>query len=79
MRQGLATVLSYLPDVPPQLQEAVRHALIDDTYVNDGGVGADSRKLLSKLQIEIDKILKKGIFWESRPGNLLGKQEAANI
>ena len=48
-----ATVLSYLPDVPPQLQEAVRQALIDDTYVDDGGVGADSTSLLSELQIKI--------------------------
>ena len=68
MRQA-ATVLSHLSDVPPQLQEAVRQALIDDTYVDDGGVGADSSKLLSELQVEIDKILKKGDFhikaWES--------------
>ena len=64
-----ATVLSFLPDVPPQLQEAVRQALIEDTYVDDGGVGADSTNLLSQLQIEIEKILKKGDFhikaWES--------------
>ena len=64
-----ATVLSNLSDVPPQLQEAVRQALIDDTYVDDGGVGAESSKLLSELQVEIDKILKKGDFhikaWES--------------
>ena len=42
-------MLSYLPDVPPQLQEAVRQALIDDTYVDDGGVGADSLKLFAYL------------------------------
>ena len=64
-----ATVLSHLSDVPPQLQEAVPQALIDDTYVDDGGVGADSSRLLSELQVEIDKILKKGDFhikaWES--------------
>ena len=37
--------------------------------MDDGGVGADSLKLLSELQIEIEKILKKGDFhikaWES--------------
>ena len=62
-------MLSNLSDVPPQLQEAVGQALIDDTYVDDGGVGGESSTLLSELQVEIDKILKKGDFhikaWES--------------
>ena len=47
----------------------MRQALLDDTYMDDGGVGADSPELLSELQDEIEKILKKGDFhikaWES--------------
>ena len=47
----------------------MRQALLDDTYVDDGGVGADSPELLSELQDKIKKILKKGDFhikaWES--------------
>ena len=43
--------------------------MIDDTYVDDGRVGADSPKLLSELQDKIGKILQKGDFhikaWES--------------
>ena len=47
----------------------MRQALLDDTYVDDGGVGADSLEMLSELQDKIGKILKKGDFnlkaWES--------------
>ena len=64
-----ATVLTHLHNVPTHLQETVRQALLDDTYVDDGGVGADSPELLSELRTEIEKILKKGDFhikaWES--------------
>ena len=64
-----ATVLTHLHDVPPTLQDTVRQALLDNTYVDAGGVGADSLELLSELQDEIGKILKKGDFhiktWES--------------
>ena len=36
------TVLTHLHDVPLELQYTVRQALLDNTYVDDDGVGADS-------------------------------------
>ena len=64
-----ATVLTHLSNVPLQLQETVCQALINVTDVDDGGVGADSPKLLSELQVKIGKILKERDFhikaWES--------------
>ena len=64
-----ATVLTHLSDIPSQLQETVRQALINDTNVDNSGVGAEFSELLSELQDEKDKILKKGDFhikaWES--------------
>ena len=48
-----ATVLTHLNNVPSTLQDTVRQALLDNTYVDNGGVGADSPELLSQLQDEI--------------------------
>ena len=64
-----ATVLAYLPDSPVELQEAICQALIDNTYVDDGGVGVRSVELLPNLQDKISRILQKGGFhiksWET--------------
>ena len=51
-----------LHEGPLELQDTVPQALLDNTYVDDGGVGADSLELLSELQHKIGKILKKGDF-----------------
>ena len=58
-----ATGLTYLSDSPVELQETIRQALIDYTYVDDGGVGASSEDILLNLQDNISKILKKGDFY----------------
>ena len=62
-------VLTHLHDVPSELQDTVRQALLDITYIDNGGVGADSLELHSELQDKIGKILKKGDIhikaWES--------------
>ena len=42
--------------------------MLEDTYINDGGLGAKSDVELSDLQLEIEAILGKGRFqiksWE---------------
>ena len=54
--------------IPPPLQPAILQAVLEDTYIDDGGVGADSLSVLSMLQQEIERILNKGGFliksWE---------------
>ena len=50
-----ATVLTDLHNVPSTLQDTVRQALLNDTYVDDGGFGADSPELLSELLDKIEK------------------------
>ena len=40
-----ATVFAHLPDSLPELQDTIRQALIDYTFVDNGGVGANSKKL----------------------------------
>ena len=57
-----AVVHTYLHEGPTDLQETIRQALIADTYVDDGGVGADNKETLSNLQDEISKLLGKGGF-----------------
>ena len=63
-----ADVHAYLHEAPTDLQETICQALIADTYVDDGVVGTDSKEMLSNLQDEISKLLKKGGFqvksWE---------------
>ena len=72
------TDLTHLHDIPSELQDTVCQALLDHTYVDNGGFGADSLELLSKLQDEIGKILKKEIS-TLNPGNHLVKKDAVNI
>ena len=52
----------------PHLHHAILQAVLEDTYIDDGGVGAGSPEELSALQQEIEKILNKGGFliksWE---------------
>ena len=53
---------------PPPLQPAILQATQEDSYIDDGGVRANSIKELSALQDEIGKILSKSGFhvksWE---------------
>ena len=52
-----ASFLTHLHDVPSNLQDTVPQVLLDNTYIDDDGVGADSLELLSALQDKIGKIL----------------------
>ena len=58
---------------PPHLRPAILQAILEDTYIDDGGVGANSPGDLSTLQLEIEKILNKGGFsiksWEKSGEN----------
>ena len=60
--QPVPKLHAYLHKAPTDLQEIIRQALIADTYVDDGGVGADSKETLTNLQDEISKLLGKGGF-----------------
>ena len=64
----VATVNTFIQESPPHLQPAIRQATLEDTYIDDGGVGANSMEELTDLQDEIGKILNKGGFqiksWE---------------
>ena len=64
----VATVQTFIKEAPPPLQRAILQATLEDTYIDDGGVGAESINELSALQDEIEKILGKGGFqiksWE---------------
>ena len=67
-RAKVATVKTFISDSPPHLRPAILQAILEDTYIDDGGVGANSPGDLSTLQLEIEKILNKGGFsiksWE---------------
>ena len=64
----------FIDEVPDHLRTPVRQAIIENTYVDDGAVGANSKKELSLLETEITTLLKKGGFeikgWErsGKPG-----------
>jgi len=64
----VATVQTFIKDSPPSLQPLILQAVLEDTYIDDGGVGAQSVKELSEAQHEIESILNKGGFliksWE---------------
>ena len=64
----VATVQTFIKDSPPDLQPAILQAVLEDTYFDNGGVGASSPGEISALQDEIGKILCKGGFciksWE---------------
>ena len=63
-----AIVHTFLYEALTDLPETIRQTLIADTYVDDGGVGAESKETLTNLQDEISKLLGKGGFqvksWE---------------
>ena len=48
---------------PPYLQPAILQAVLEDTYIDDGGVCANSPSELSTLQQEIERILNRGGFY----------------
>ena len=58
-----ATVLAFIDESPVHLQEAIKQAVLEDTYVDDGGVGADSQEESLEIQTEISSILRKGGFF----------------
>jgi len=64
----IATVQTFIKDSPTSLQPAILQAILEDTYIDDGGVGAKSVEEVSELQQEIGNILEKGGFhiksWE---------------
>ena len=59
----VATVKTFITDSPPHLQPAILRAGLEDTYIDDGGVGANSPSELSTLQQEIERILNRGGFF----------------
>ncbi len=50
----VATVKTFITDSPPHLQPAILQAILEDTYIDDGGVGANSTNELSALQQEVE-------------------------
>ena len=64
----VATNLAYIQDSPVSLQPPILQAILEDTYIDDGGVGASFYSDIKLLQGEIEKILSKGGFsiksWE---------------
>ena len=48
---------------PPHLQPAILQPVLEDTYIDDGGVGANSPSDLSTLHQEIERILNRGGFF----------------
>ena len=64
----VATVQTFIQDSPADLQPAILQAVLEDTYIDDGGVRATSAYQISVLQNKIGKILGKGGFhiksWE---------------
>ena len=57
------TVLVFIEESPTHLQEIIKQAILEDTYQDDGGVGADSKEDSIILQAEIPTILQKGGFF----------------
>ena len=72
-----ATVKTFIHEAPLHLQSAILQATLEDTYIDDGGVGANTMEELSVLQDEIEKILSKGGFrvksWERSGENEFSK------
>ena len=64
----VATTLAYIQDSPANLQPAILQTILEDTYIDNRGVGASSFPNIELLQGEIEKILSKGGFsiksWE---------------
>ena len=57
-----AATLASIQDSPPNLQPAILQTILEDTYIDDGGIGASSIPDLELLEGEIGKILNKGGF-----------------
>ena len=70
----VATVQTFIQDSPPDLQPAILQAILEDTYIDDEGVGANSTCQISALQSKIRRILGKGGFhiksWECSGNDL---------
>ena len=64
----VAAVKTFIHESPVHLQPAILQAVLEDSYINDGGVGAGSSSESAILQDKINKILQKGGFsiksWE---------------
>ena len=64
----VTVVKTFIHESHADLQLAILQAVLEDTYIDDGGVGAGSPSQISLLQSEISKILNKGGFhiksWE---------------
>jgi len=64
-----ATCMHYIHLIPEHIRENVRRAVIQDTYIDDGGAGADNKPMLEEVQIGIQTLLKMGGFeiksWEN--------------
>ena len=58
----VATVQTFIQDSPADLQPAILLAVLEDTYIDDGGVRANSTCQISALQSKIGRILGKGGF-----------------
>ena len=63
-----AATLVFIQDSSANLQPAILQAILEDTYIDDGGVGASSIQDIKLHQEEIEKILSKDGFsiksWE---------------
>ena len=61
-------VKTFIHESPLHLQPIILQAVLEDTYIGDGGVGAVSCSESKILQVEINNILQKGGFcvksWE---------------
>ena len=55
-----ATILDFIKESPIPLQEAIKQAVLEDTYVDNSGVGAGSKEESIELQTEISSFLPKG-------------------
>ena len=64
----VAVVKTFIHESPAHLQPIILQAVLEDTYIDDGGVGAGSCSESKVLQVEINNILQKGGFciksWE---------------
>ena len=68
------SVLAFIEESPVHLQQTINQALLEDTYVDDGAVGADSKEESIILQTEITSILQKGGFFYQGMGMLRRKR-----
>ena len=71
------TVLAFIEESPVHLGQAIKQAVLEDTYVDNWAVGADSKEESIVLQTKISSILQKGGFfikeWECSGENGVSK------